>query len=51
MIMDTHGIEQQPEHLTTTTTSFNHEFNHNQQHNITIRQFEQNSQNTHFYVT
>jgi len=39
-IMNTHGINQQQQHLTTTETSLNHEFINNYNHKIILHQFE-----------
>ena len=49
IIMNTHDINQQQQHLTTATTSFNHEFINNYNYNITSHQFEQKS--TRFHIT
>jgi len=49
MIMNTHDINQQQQHLTITTTLFNYEFINNYNHNIISHQFEQKS--TKFHIT
>ena len=44
---NTHGIIQQQEHLTTSTTSFRHKFINNQHNKTILHQFEQKSTKSH----